>query len=131
MCHQATGSGVPGIYPPLADAIGAYVRVPQGRTFLIHLLLFGMDGAVKSHGATYDGLMPPAADLSDSDLAEALNYVLRTFSVATLPRDFKPFTAIEFKTARASQLTASDVYHEREKLVTLLDKAAPASAGNR
>lgn len=90
-----------------------------------------MDGAVKSHGATYDGLMPPATDLSDTDLAEAINYVLRTLNTATLPRDFKPFTAIEFKTARASRLTASDVYHEREKLVELLDKGATASVGHR
>jgi mono/diheme cytochrome c family protein len=129
VCHQATGSGVPGIYPPLADTIGAYVRLPQGRTFLIHLLLFGMDGKIKSQGAYYEGLMPPAPDLSDSDLAEAINYVLRTLNAATLPHDFQPFTATEFKTARASRLTATDVFQEREKLVGLLDKGA--SSGNR
>jgi cytochrome c5 len=131
VCHQATGSGVPGIYPPLTDAIGPYVRFPQGRTFLIHLLLFGMDGAIKSHGAIYEGLMPPAADLSNSDLAEAINYVLKTFNATTLPRDFKPFTAMEFERARASQLTATDVLQEREKLITLLDKGATASSGTR
>jgi mono/diheme cytochrome c family protein len=131
VCHQATGSGVPGIYPPLADTIGTYVRLPQGRTFLIHLLLFGMDGAVKSRGAIYEGLMPPAADLSDSDLAEAINYVLGSLNAAILPRDFKPFTAMEFKTARASRLTATDVFHEREKLLTLLDQGATVSSGKR
>jgi mono/diheme cytochrome c family protein len=129
VCHQATGSGVPGIYPPLKDTIGAYARLPQGRSFLIHLLLFGMDGAIKSQGAVYEGLMPPAPDLSDSDLAEAINYVLRTLNAATLPSDFKPFTAMEFKTARTSQLTATDVFHEREKLITALDQGA--SAGSR
>ena len=73
--------------------------------------------------------MPPAADLSDSDLAEAINYVLRTFNAATLPHDFQPFTAMEFKTARASRVTTTDVLQEREKLVALLDKGA--SPGNR
>jgi cytochrome c5 len=131
VCHQATGSGVPGIYPPVKDTIGAYARLPQGRTFLIHLLLFGMDGAIKSHDAIYDGLMPPAADLSDSDLAEAINYMLRTLNAATLPRDFKPFTAMEIKTARASRLTATDVFHEREKLIMALDKGASAHSGSR
>ena len=131
VCHQTTGSGVPGIYPPLKDTIGAYAGLPQGRTFLIHLLLFGMDGAIKSQGATYEGLMPPATDLSDNDLAEAINYVLRTLNAATLPRDFKPFTAREFKTARTSRLAASDVFHEREKLITALDKGASASSGSR
>lgn len=129
VCHQATGDGVPGIYPPLNDTIGAYVRLPQGRTFLIHLLLFGMDGKIKSQGAIYEGLMPPAADLSDSDLAEAINYVLRTLNAATLPHDFQPFTATEFKTARASGLTTTDVLQEREKLIALLDKGA--NSGNR
>ena len=131
VCHQATGSGVPGIYPPLKDTIGAYARLPQGRTFLIHLLLFGMDGAIKSHGAIYEGLMPPAADLRDSDLAEAINYVLRTLNAATLPRDFKPFTAMEFEAARANGLTATDVFHERAKLITALDKRASANSGSR
>jgi Cytochrome c len=129
VCHQATGSGVPGTYPPLTDTIGAYVRLPQGRTFLIHLLLFGMAGEIKSQGAIYEGLMPPAADLSDSDLAEAINYTLRTLNSATLPHDFQPFTAAEFKTLRASRLTATEVFQERERLITLLDIGA--SSGNR
>ena len=129
VCHQATGDGVPGIYPPLKDTIGAYVGLPQGRTFLIHLLLFGMNGRINSQGAIYEGLMPPAADLSDSDLAEAINYVLRTLNAVTVPHDFRPFTAMEFKTARASQLTATDVLQERERLIALLDKGT--SSGNR
>ena len=129
VCHQTTGSGVPGIYPPLKDTVGTYVRFPQGRTFLIHLLLFGMDGAIELRGASYEGFMPPASDLSNSELAEAINYVLGTLNTATLPLDFKPFTPTEFKTARASRLTASDVFHEREKLIALL--AQGASAGNR
>ena len=131
VCHQATGSGVPGIYPPLKDTIGTYVRVPLGRAFLIDLLLFGMDGAIKSDGAVYEGFMPPAADLSNSDLAEAINYVLRTLNAGTLPRNFEPFTPIEFKTARANRLTANDVFHEREKLLALLDKGAGASSGSQ
>ena len=131
VCHQATGSGVPGIYPPLKDTIGEYVRLPEGRTFLIHLLLFGMNGAIKSRGSVYEGFMPPATDLSDSDLAEAINYVLGTLNAATVPHDFQPFTAMEFKTARASPLTATDVFNEREKLITFLDKGVTASSGHR
>jgi mono/diheme cytochrome c family protein len=129
VCHQANGSGVAGIYPPLNDTIGAYVRLPEGRTFLIHLLLFGMSGAIQSRGASYDGLMPPAADLSDIDLAEAINYLLRTLNATTLPHDFQPFTGAEFKTARAGRLTTTEVFQEREKLIALLDKGA--SSGSR
>jgi mono/diheme cytochrome c family protein len=128
VCHQANGSGVPGIYPPLNDTIGPYVRLSQGRSFLVHLLLFGMNGKIKSQGAIYEGLMPPAADLSDSDLAEAMNYVLGTLNAGTLPHDFQPFTPMEFKTARTSRLAVTDVFYEREKLIASLDKGASATS---
>ena len=117
------------MYPPIAHTIGAYVRLPQGRTFLVNLLLFGMNGEVKSRGAVYEGFMPPAADMSDSDLAEAINYILETLNAAEIPRDFKRFTPAEFKGARANRLTASDVYLEREKLIALLSKRASARSG--
>ena len=31
ICHQANGKGVPGMYPSLADSIGSYVAIPEGR----------------------------------------------------------------------------------------------------
>ena len=117
VCHQATGEGVPGIYPPISGTIGKYVKLPQGRTFLVHLLLFGMSGEINSQGTIYEGLMPPVADFSDRELADAINYVLRKLNTHELPSGFKPITAAEFKAARASNLSPDDVLrdyrHER------------------
>lgn len=131
VCHQPTGVGIPGVYPPIAGTIGGYVWLPQGRAFLVHLLLHGMDGAITSQGTTYEGLMPPAADFNDEDLADVINYVLQNLNARQLPSDFKPINAQEFKAARADNLTPTDVLHEREKLLAALGKSSRADIGGR
>jgi hypothetical protein len=125
VCHQASGEGVPGIYPPINGTIGKYVKLPLGRTFLVHLLLFGMSGEINSKGTIYEGLMPPVNDFSDQELAEAINYVLRKLNSHELPSGFKSITAAEFKAARASSLSPDDVLHEREKLIAALSGGRP------
>ena len=127
VCHQASGSGIPGIYPPIAGTIGGYVKLPQGRTFLIHLLLNGMNGPISSRGTTYDGFMPMAADFSDGDLAAAINYVLEKLNAQQLPANFRPLTVAEFKLARSTPIGPRDVWKEREKLIAALGKSGKAS----
>ena len=124
VCHQANGAGIPGDYPSIAGTIGVYVKVQQGREFLIHLLLFGMNGAIKSHGASYEGLMPSAADFNDKELSEALNYVLLKLNADTVTHDFKPYTAAEFKDARSHKMSPSAVLKERESLMQALGTGA-------
>lgn len=67
--------------------------------------------------------MPPAADFSDTELAEAIDYVLRNLNRKEIPRDFRPITAPEFKSARGANLSPGDVLHEREKLMAVLGKS--------
>jgi len=131
VCHQQTGVGIPGVYPPIAGTIGGYMRLPQGRAFLIHLLLHGMDGEITSQGSTYEGLMPPAADFIDEDLADAINYVLQSLNARQLPSGFKPITAQEFKAARPENLTPTEVLHERENLLAALGKLSRADSARR
>jgi mono/diheme cytochrome c family protein len=70
-CHQPTGLGVPGLFPPLAAS--EFVTLDAGR--LIRIVLHGMAGPVTVAGATYDGQMPPWKQLSDAELAAVLTYV--------------------------------------------------------
>ena len=53
-CHQATGLGLPGTYPPLAGS--EFVLGKEDR--LIRILLHGLGGPVQVKGNTFNGTMP-------------------------------------------------------------------------
>ncbi len=74
-CHQANGQGIPGVYPPLAQS--DYLK-EQGKTKIIHALVFGLSGPITVNGKKYNGVMPPAP-YNDQDLAAVLTYVYNSF----------------------------------------------------
>jgi mono/diheme cytochrome c family protein len=121
-CHQANSAGVPGVYPPLADHIGRFVRIPEGRRYLGRVVTHGLFGPIEVEGTSYAGLMPPQAQLSDEDVAAVLNYSLTEFSPEELPSDFKPLTAQEVAGYREPQTGPSLMVEEREALVQKLDQ---------
>jgi mono/diheme cytochrome c family protein len=128
VCHQVSGEGVPGAYPPLADSIGAYVRVAAGRAYLVHVVSFGMTGAIPVHGQSYDGLMQPWAQFSDAQIAAILNYVLTVLNRKLLPADFKPFTEAEVAKLRMPRESLNQVHDERARLLKSLRGADAAEA---
>ncbi|HIE1649989.1 TPA: c-type cytochrome [Burkholderia cenocepacia] len=99
-CHTATGGGIPGKVPPLANSLGYFTHVPAGREYVMRV-----PGASNSA-------------LSDRELADVLNWVLTTMNRDVLPRDFKPYTAAEVAAHRRPAL--SDVATERAGLVRAL-----------
>lgn len=117
---------MPGVYPPLKDAVGSYVRVPEGRAYLAHVVAFGMSGLIASQGKAYSGFMQAWTQLSDADIADVLNYILLDLNAARLPKGFVSFTPEEVKTLRAQRLTLQEVRGEREALMKTL--AANAAA---
>jgi len=125
VCHQPDGKGAPGVYPPLAGAVGRYVALKDGRTYLIDVLSFGMGGKIESGGDSFEGDMPPWPQLSDQDVAHVLTYVLIGLNPKLLPADFKPISADEVKAERARQLNAATIHTERDSVIKELgDKAA-------
>ena len=126
MCHQADGEGIPGLYPPLANSAGDFTHSWEGRAYLVHVLSFGLSGAISVRGTSYNGVMQSWVQLSDDDIAQLLNYVLTGFNANLLPRDFAPFTAREVKRERARPMTSSDVYRELQTLGTASVKAEAA-----
>ncbi|MCZ7648791.1 MAG: cytochrome c [Planctomycetota bacterium] len=71
-CHQASGQGVPGQYPPLAGS--EWVLGPDYR--LKRILLKGLEGPVSVKGATYNGNMPAfEAKFNDEKLAAVLSFI--------------------------------------------------------
>ena len=69
-CHQADGSGVPGLAPPLIH--GTFVNGEKAK--LIKILLEGMEG-VEIKGEVYANPMPAFDYLSDQEIADVLTYV--------------------------------------------------------
>ena len=120
ICHQANGKGVPGMYPSLADSIGSYVAIPEGRAYLVHVVAFGLTGAISVHGHTYNGVMQPWPNLKNQDLALLLNYILTTFNAKLVPNDFSPLTGDEVKKYRTGSIVPRDVHKEREALMKAL-----------
>lgn len=115
-CHGATGQGTPGVFPPLAGWAGKFVGSDEGRAYLVHVVAFGLQGPISAQGKTYNGFMPPFAQLSNEQIASILNYVLIEWNQDLLPENFKPLTADEVAKLRAKALTPADVRTSRLEL---------------
>ena len=70
-CHQPTGVGLAGAFPPLAGS-----DFLQGnRQDVLAAALFGLQGPITVNGVEYNGVMPSLGHLTDEDLAAAVSYV--------------------------------------------------------
>lgn len=70
-CHQATGQGLAGTFPPL---VGNERALGDPRPFAA-MLLHGLEGPIEVDGVTYDGVMPGWSRLDDVELAAVMTYV--------------------------------------------------------
>lgn len=104
-CHLPDGRGAPGAVPSLVDSVARFVRVPEGRAFLVQV-----PGSAASR-------------LGDADLAAVLNWMLARFGPAQDARAAAPYTAEEVGRLRATPLTEVDAV--RRRLVDRLGEAAP------
>lgn len=75
-CHQATGKGLPGVFPPLDGSEWVH---GDART-LANILLHGIDGEIDVEGVTYKGSMPAFAQLADAELAAVATYIRSSWS---------------------------------------------------
>ncbi|WP_404299902.1 c-type cytochrome [Alicycliphilus denitrificans] len=75
-CHQATGAGLPGVFPPLdgSEWVQGDARV------LANILLHGVTGEITVKGNKYQGAMPSFAQLSDAELAGVASYIRNSWS---------------------------------------------------
>ena len=81
-CHQATGLGVPGAFPPLAKS--AWVAGPEER--IIKAILAGLAGEIEVNGVKYNGNMPNiGAGLKDAQIAHIATYVRQAWGNVAQP----------------------------------------------
>ena len=75
-CHQPTGVGLTGAFPPLAKS--DFLKTLT-RDDLIDSVLKGFTGKIVVNGVEYNNTMAPMAHLSDNDVANAITYVLNSW----------------------------------------------------
>ena len=95
-CHQATGAGLPGVFPPLA---GSEWVVGKAHT-LAAVVLHGVEGPLTVKGNTYNGVMPAfAAQLSDDELAALLTHIRSEWGNTAEPVTAEAVAAVREETA--------------------------------
>ena len=115
-CHQASGLGMPGQFPPLVGS----EWVDGGTKRLGAILLHGINGPMRVGGQAYNQLMPAWNSLSDEKIAQVLTYVRRTFG--SLPDGEDGVVTIEMmKAAREEFKDHAVAYTEAELLAIPAD----------
>lgn len=74
-CHLPNGKGIPGTYPPLDGSNW----LTEKREESIRGVKYGMQGPIEVNGEKYDNIMTPMG-LSDQEVADAMNYVMNSWS---------------------------------------------------
>ena len=115
-CHLQDGTGVPGMFPPLAGHVERFVPSPDGRAYLSRLVTGGSNGTVRIGGVRYAGVMPAVvADLSDGEVAELLNDLTTRFA----PSAGLPFSVEEVTNARrAGPLSGEERVALRQRVLS-------------
>jgi mono/diheme cytochrome c family protein len=112
-CHQATGEGQPGSYPPLAGS----EWVLGDKTDLYAIMLHGLQGPLTVKGGAYGSMQMPgwSTALSDEKIADVMTYIRASWGNtgdAVKPDDVSA--------ARAKFASHNDAYTEAD-----LEKLTP------
>ncbi len=107
-CHQATGLGIAGAFPPLAGA----EWVLGDEKILANILLHGVNGVLEVKGVQYKGAMPAWKMLSDDEIAAVLTYIRSDWGNAAAP--IKPDLV---KAQREATKARTEPYNGGQELV--------------
>ena len=112
-CHMENGQGVPGTYPPLAGSEFANGSPER----MIHIVLYGLSGAVTVEGKTYGvAVMPTFGQVAgsgynwdDEKLADVLTYVRQEWGNKGSPITADMVAAVRNKEGSHAPMTESQV----------------------
>lgn len=109
-CHQPTGLGLPGMFPPLASSDWASAPKPDR---LIRMVLHGVTGPITLNGKPFTTpapIMPPqGASLSDDQIACVLTFVRNSFG-----NKGSAVTADQVKTIRETEKARTAMWTQAE-----------------
>lgn len=109
-CHQATGQGIPGVYPPLAGS--EWVQGPPNR--VIRILLAGLGGPVTVEGKTFNAAQMPSFgpsgfNWSDEKISQVLTYVRQEWGNKAAPITADQVAAVRSAVGDHAAWTASEL----------------------
>jgi len=106
VCHQSTGLGMPGAYPPLAGSewLLNNPEVP------IRIVLRGAQGSITVKGSSFNSAMTPFGDqLSDAEIAAVLSYERSSWG-----NNASPITAAQVATVRAATKSQTTPWNPKD-----------------
>ena len=105
-CHQATGAGLPGVFPPLAGS----GWVAGKETTLVAIVLHGINGPLTVKGNPFNGAMPAfQGQLQDAELAAVLTHVRSQWGNTGAPVSADTVAAVRKDTAARGEAFKGDV----------------------
>lgn len=109
-CHQPTGLGIPGVYPPLAGS--EWVVGPEDRA--IRIVLTGLKGQITVKGQNFNAAQMPAFgpngfNWSDEKISQVLTYVRQEWGNKAPPITADKVTAIRTAIGDHKEWTADEL----------------------
>jgi len=95
-CHQSSGKGMVGVFPPLAGS--DYLLADKERA--INIVIGGLSGEITVNGIKYNAVMPNFSYLKDPEVASVITYVMSSWGN-------KGFTATAAEVASARKNPAA------------------------
>jgi len=131
VCHQATGLGVPGQFPPLVDSEWVLGRDWHGDNHIVRIVLQGLQGTVTVKGQQYNNAMAPwGKTLSDEKIAAVLTYVRNEWGNKAPPITKEFVARIREETKdRTDPWTQKDLQAIKKEMIDQAAAAAPAPGG--
>lgn len=127
VCHQASGMGVAGQFPPLVASEWVVGGDWVGDNHLVKILLAGMQGPVQVKGQSYNNAMPPWSQLKDSEIANILTYIRNEWGNKA-PAITEEFVAkVRASTERKDPWTQKDLKVIPAEYISVDGSAAPAA----
>ena len=105
-CHQATGLGLAGAFPPLSGSewVTGEPEVP------IKILLSGMTGPVEVKGAVYNGAMPAFGGVfDDAEIAAVVSYIRSSWDNSASEVTAEQVAALREETGARGPWTAQEL----------------------
>jgi len=122
-CHQPTGLGLPGAFPPLAESD----FLTGNRQDVLRFALFGVSGAITVNGVDYNGVMPSMGYLADQELADAVTYVFTSWGNSLSAVSVEEVAAIRAELGEAGEMVAGE-RHTGASEGEMLYEGAPYAA---